>query len=71
MLEQQFHENIDIQNVNTLPRRAFYIPYPLKESAYHLETRYQTNNVTLLNGNWYFKYFNSIEDYLSSLEIDK
>lgn len=71
MLEQQFHENIDIQNVNTLPRRAFYIPYQLKESAYRLETRYQTNNVTLLNGNWYFKYFNSIEDYLSSLEIDK
>ena len=71
MLEQQFHENIDIQHVNTLPRRAFYIPYQLKESAYRLETRYQTNNVTLLNGNWYFKYFNSIEDYSSSLEIDK
>ncbi|MDN8888842.1 hypothetical protein Q0N19_14220, partial [Staphylococcus aureus] len=46
-------------------------PYQLKESAYRLETRYQTNNVTLLNGNWYFKYFNSIEDYSSSLEIDK
>ena len=72
MIEQQFHENIDIQHVNTLPRRAFYIPYQPGEAAYRLETRYQTNNVTLLNGDWRFEYFNTLADCLNATrEVDK
>ncbi|WP_348771207.1 sugar-binding domain-containing protein, partial [Staphylococcus pseudoxylosus] len=65
MLDQQFHENLEIQHVNLLPRRAFYIPYQQGEAAYHFETRYNTRNVTLLNGDWYFQYFESIAAYLN------
>ncbi|ANQ65471.1 glycoside hydrolase family 2 TIM barrel-domain containing protein [Staphylococcus equorum] len=65
MLEEQFHENMEIQHVNLMPRRAFYIPYQRREADYRLETRYNTKNVTLLNGDWHFEYFNSLEACLN------
>ncbi|MBU6133348.1 beta-galactosidase [Staphylococcus xylosus] len=65
MLKQQFHENLEVQHVNLLPRRAFYIPYQQGEADYHFETRYNTRNATLLNGKWYFQYFESLEAYLN------
>lgn len=71
MLEQQFHENMEIQHVNMMPRRAFYIPYQPGESAYRLETRYKTKNITLLNGDWDFEYFNSLEACMSQGEKKK
>ena len=27
MLQQQYHENFEVQHINKLPRRAFYIPF--------------------------------------------
>ena len=50
MLQQQYHENFEVQHINKLPRRAFYIPFQQGESSYRLESRYQTANFTLLNG---------------------
>ncbi len=36
-----------------------------KGRDYHFETRYNTRNATLLNGEWYFQYFESVEAYLN------
>lgn len=63
MFKEKFHEDLEKQNVNLLPRRAFYIPYQLGEKDYDFKTRYETQNITLLNGKWQFEFFNSLEDY--------
>lgn len=64
---QQYHENLEVQYVNKLPRRAFYIPFQKGEAQYSLETRYQTSNVTLLNGNWQFDYYETFDNCLKHL----
>jgi beta-galactosidase len=71
MLKQIFHENLDIQNVNTLPRRAFYIPYKPQEAAYDFTTRYNTSNVTVMNGDWHFEYFDSFDSCVADLNKEK
>lgn len=65
MFKEKFHENLEIQNINLMPRRAFYIPYQHGEKNYDLTTRYETQNITLLNGEWQFQFFNSFEDYIN------
>ncbi|RIP35008.1 beta-galactosidase [Staphylococcus gallinarum] len=67
MLQQQYHENFEVQHINKLPRRAFYIPFRQEESSYSLETRYETANVTLLNGNWNFEYYETFNDSVNHL----
>ncbi|SCS66460.1 glycoside hydrolase family 2 TIM barrel-domain containing protein [Staphylococcus caeli] len=61
MFKESYHENLETQHINLLPRRAFYIPYKHGEQNYKLETRYATQNVTLLNGTWQFKLYQSFE----------
>ncbi|RIP08264.1 beta-galactosidase [Staphylococcus gallinarum] len=67
MLQQQYHENFEVQHINKLPRRAFYIPFQQGESSYRLETRYHTANVTLLNGDWQFDYYETFDNCLNHL----
>ena len=55
------YEDIKTLHVNTLPNRAYFIPYGSRETA--LEgVRENSERFTLLNGEWKFGYYDSVLD---------
>ncbi len=57
----QYHENPKTLHVNTLPVRAYMIPYPDAESALR-GVRETSPRVTMLSGDWDFAYFSNAAD---------
>ncbi|MDR0929622.1 MAG: DUF4981 domain-containing protein [Oscillospiraceae bacterium] len=55
---EYFHENPAKLHINTLPNRAYYLPYPTREAALAGDA---SPRVLLLNGTWDFAYFPCIE----------
>lgn len=58
--EMDFHENLNVQSVNDLPPRSYFIPFAGEQQPSEdisLSERY-----ALLNGEWGFEYFDSIVD---------
>ena len=61
--------NFDIMEINKLPKRAYFIPYPTKElldKQNVLTMRYSSPMVEVLNGEWDFLYY----DIESTLPIE-
>ena len=61
MIVSRFYEDLSVLHDNTLPARAYYIPASDKMNNL-IEHREESDRLQLLNGNWKFKYFNSIYD---------
>lgn len=61
MTIQKHYENIHVLHENTMPNRAYYIPatFPMKDVARERES---SDRMQLLNGNWKFRYYDSIYD---------
>lgn len=61
MMFEKMHENPEILHVGTAPNRSWYIPAATEnEAAARDSSRYVS-----LNGDWYFKYFNSFDEAIS------
>ncbi|MCQ2437528.1 MAG: DUF4981 domain-containing protein [Clostridia bacterium] len=61
MHKRYFHENAHRLHVNTLPIRAYYIPYSHRSTA-KAGIRANSERFASLNGEWAFRYFASYED---------
>lgn len=61
MIVQRYYENLHILHENTMPDRSYYIPASKDMGALVLE-RKESDRFQLLNGEWKFKYFQSIYD---------
>ncbi|MBR6889560.1 MAG: beta-galactosidase, partial [Clostridia bacterium] len=63
-----YHQDLHTLHVNTLPNRAYYIPFSNEEDA-RRDVRTRSDRFTLLSGEWRFRYFESVmdlpEDFLS------
>ena len=64
----RYHEDLTNLHINTLPPRAYFIPYASLETALSGD-RNKSEYMLNLSGEWDFKYFNSFED-LYNIEID-
>lgn len=61
MIVQKHYENLKIMHENTMPPRAYYVPAS-KNMGNFLGNREESDRIQMLNGEWRFKYFNSIYD---------
>ncbi|MDD3278773.1 MAG: glycoside hydrolase family 2 TIM barrel-domain containing protein [Lachnospiraceae bacterium] len=61
MIIPRHYENLQVLHENTMPNRAYYIP-DAEKSGYLLENRTVSERMQLLNGDWKFRYFESIYD---------
>lgn len=56
-----YHENFQHLHVNTLPSRAYFVPFSSAEDAC-AQDRTASDRFLLLSGEWHFRYFGSILD---------
>ena len=59
-LNTQNYCTFDIYEVNKLPGRSYFVPYPTREAADAVspkEKRYASEKVVCLNGDWDFKFY--------------
>ena len=56
-----YHEDFQHLHVNTLPNRAYYIPFSSAEAACTTD-RTESDRFLSLNGEWHFRYFDSLLD---------
>lgn len=61
----KYYENLHVLHENTLPNRAYFIPASCRRDDL-VEHRECSDRFQSLNGNWYFKYYNSIYDLQTS-----
>ena len=63
-----YYQDLHTLHVNTLPNRAYYVPFSREEAA-RGDVREKSDRFTSLNGEWHFRYFESVgelpEDFLS------
>ena len=63
-----YHQDLHTLHVNTLPNRAYYVPYSRGDAA-RRDVRAESERFTSLNGEWRFRYFDSTldlpDDFLS------
>ena len=67
-----YHENPEALHINTLPNRCYYVPFAKNQDPF--AERECSERFQLLNGDWGFRYFDSIidlEDYFPSQKADK
>lgn len=55
-----YHEDLEKLHINTLPNRCYYVPFEKGQDPF--ERREKSEVFELLNGDWGFRYFNSIID---------
>lgn len=60
MLLTNYFEDLTVNEVNTLPRRNYFIPYKNKEEAYDARNRRDSSFYQDLNGTWDFHYFDNV-----------
>ena len=56
-----YHQDLHTLHVNTLPNRAYYVPYSRSDGA-RRDVRAESDRFTSLNGEWRFRYFESTRD---------
>ena len=61
MIVPKHYENLNVLHENTMPNRAYYIPAAERMDQL-VEDRTESNRMQLLNGQWKFRYYNSIYD---------
>lgn len=61
MIVPKHFENLNVLHENTMPDRAYYIPSDKRQDDL-VEHRERSGRFTLLNGDWDFRYYDSIYD---------
>ena len=61
MIVPRHYENLNVLHENTMPYRAYYIPASVRMGIL-AENREDSDRITMLNGNWKFKFYDSIYD---------
>ena len=61
MIIPAHYENLLMQHENTTPNRAYYIPASGRLDG-HAEHRENSDRFQLLNGDWRFRYFESVHE---------
>ena len=61
MIVPKHYENMRVLHENTMPLRSYYIPAS-QMMVHPLEARTQSDRMQLLNGEWKFRYYESIYD---------
>lgn len=69
MLVKNYFEDTKTLHVGTMEDRAYYIPYPHQAGAMSGD-RNTSKRFQLLNGEWNFKYFNSIYDITEEFYLE-
>lgn len=72
-LNQSNYADFNTFEVNKLPPRSYFIPYPDKASANEVslkEKRYRSPKVVCLNGEWDFKFYQNPNDVPKCLDTD-
>ena len=67
-----YHEDLEKLHINTLPNRCYYVPFEKGQNPF--EDRSASECFELLNGDWGFRYFDSIidlEDDFTSVKAEK
>jgi len=62
MLLPHYFEDPSKTRINTLPPRAYYVPCATFEEATGEDPFFSSSRVTLLSGEWDFRYFDSVRD---------
>ena len=73
-LQSQHYSDFNTIDVNRLPGRSYFIPYPDRASAESvplLEKRYKSPMVRCLNGDWDFNYYDDPNDLPLEFDSDK
>ena len=55
-----YHEDLEKLHINTLPNRCYFVPFAKGQDPF--ESRENSECFELLNGDWGFRYFDSIID---------
>ncbi|MBR1638336.1 MAG: hypothetical protein IJ688_03015 [Treponema sp.] len=55
-----YHENMEVLHVNTLEKHNYFIPFAKGQNAF--DSREKSQRFELLNGDWGFRYFESVID---------
>ena len=61
MIVPKHYENLEVMHENTMPYRAYYIPAS-KRMGILAENRHESDRMSMLNGDWKFKYYTSVYD---------
>lgn len=61
MIIPTYYEDLHTLHVNTLPNRSYFIPYGTAKDAMQ-KPREESDRLTMLSGEWQFRYFESIYD---------
>ena len=61
MIVPKHYENLSVLHEGTMPDRAYYVPAGSCMECLD-ENREASDRITMLNGNWKFRYFDSIYD---------
>lgn len=61
MIIPKHYENLEVLHENTMPDRAYYIPSDRRQDDL-VEHRERSPRFTLLNGEWDFRYYDSVYD---------
>lgn len=61
MIVPKHYENLNVLHENTMPNRAYYVPASEMRDDL-VEKRENSDRFQLLNGNWKFRYYDSIYD---------
>lgn len=59
-MHNKYYQDLNTLKVNTQPNRSYYIPSPADSVT---DSKMDNPLVTMLNGVWKFKYFESVEDF--------
>lgn len=65
MLVPRFYEDLNVMHDKTMPARTYYIPASVRMNDL-VEHREKSDRFQLLNGEWKFRYYNSIYDVTES-----
>ncbi|HIW59391.1 MAG TPA: DUF4981 domain-containing protein [Candidatus Anaerobutyricum avicola] len=61
MIVPKYYEDLNVLHLNTMPNRAYYIPASVSLDTVG-ERRIDSDRFMLLNGNWKFRYYESVYD---------
>lgn len=67
-----YHEDLQSLHINTLDEHAYFVPFAKNQNPF--TCRYESELLELLNGDWGFRYFDSIidlEDNFASIKAEK
>lgn len=55
-----YHENTDTLHINTMDKHCYFVPFGEKQNPF--ADREESDSLQLLNGQWQFRYFDSVLD---------